>query len=219
MKKIFVILVTIYISFLNAISLREFYQNAPASENFDKYLSLENGETYTGGLIIGQLLNIETFELDGSDGENVKIVGNGAILDLQGEEISISYCDNVLEISDCVIINGSIRFRGIATDDITVFPTGNISYNTFYNCHDYAVRLQGCAEGITIERNIAVNSVDTGRDFVYVSGASTDWLPTGVNYALSGQVGLYGTPEVIDNFSYFTRENFNSDLLKHFTGL
>jgi hypothetical protein len=46
------------------------------------------------------------------EGVDVKLVGNGAMIDLQGEQICMSYCSNRLDIEDCVIINGNIRFRG-----------------------------------------------------------------------------------------------------------
>jgi len=150
---------------------------------------------------------------------DVKINGNGAVIDLLGEEILISYCENKLDIEDCVIINGNIRYRGINTSDYQLMPIGSVSYVTFFNCHDYAVRVTGAGAGILIENCIAVNSVDTDFDFTYTAGMPLEWLPTGINFAVSVQIEAYGFPLVRDNFSYFYREDLNSEPLHHFTML
>ncbi len=220
MKKIplLLLLCLTFVQIFN-LSLKEIYKITEPNSIYDKVLTLETGVTYTGGLLIGNLYNIENGDLAGDGGFDVKFQGNGAILDLDGQEISISYCSNRLDIENCVIINGNIRFRGIDTADDIQTPIGSIRYITFYNCHDYAIRLQGSGEGILLERNIAVNSIDTGWDYVYVSGCSTEWLRTGINFAPSGQFGSYGMPVINDNFSYFENENDNFDNLKHFTFL
>jgi len=218
-KHILLFLIFLVINPIFSISLKEVYEVAEPGSNYDKFIELETGVTYTGGLLIGNLLNLENGELEGDGGYDVKIQGNGAILDLDGQEICISYCGKRLDIEDCVIIHGNIRFKGINSSDHIQMPTGSVSYVTFYDCHDYAIRIQGAGQGVLLERNIAVNAIDTGLDFIYVSGCSSDWLPTGINYAPSGQFGFYGVPEVKENFSYFEDIHENMENINHFTYL
>ena len=144
----------------------------------------------------------------------MRIDGNGAVLDLQGGEICISYCDNVLDIDDCVIINGDIRYRGVQSGTYTAKPAGSVRYVTFYKPHDYAVRIFGCGDNILVERNIFVDTRNTGPDFMYISGYSNDWLPTGSSVAFSG-LG-YGTPMIKDNWSYHSDPAVNADMKNHF---
>ena len=89
----------------------------------------------------------------------------GAILDLQGEEICIAYCNSRLDIEDCVIINGNVRFRGYDDAATHLLPEGSVRYVTFYKPHDYGVRMYACGSGILLERNIVVDPVDTGPGF------------------------------------------------------
>lgn len=221
MKKILVNWIVVISFFLfmlpvNAISLKEIYDSASAFGEFHKYIELQTGEIYTGGLHIGKTFNNEDYLLEGSEGLNVKIIGNGAILDLKGEQISISYCENILEIEDCIILNGNVRFRGINVEGIQAQPVGSIRYVTFYQPHDYGIRLQGSGDGIIIERNLVIDAICTGDDFVYTTGMPTEWLPTGMNYSFSVQNGFYGTPIVLDNWSFFSDEQSNSNPLLHF---
>ena len=84
---------------------------APKHQGRDVFVvELEAGVTYTGGLYIGKVFNRINALFEGV-GHDVRIVGNGAILDLEGGEICISYCGNTLDIDDCVIVNGNIRYR------------------------------------------------------------------------------------------------------------
>ena len=206
----------LFLSQLFSTTLKEVYDESFPQNEYDKYLELETGITYTGGLLIGKILSPFTFDLQGDEGLDVRIQGNGAILDLQGEEICISYCDNILDIEDCVIINGNVRFKGIDTSTLQGIPTGSVRYVTFYHPHDYGIRMTGCGDGITIERNIVVNAIDTGNDYIFMTGISSDWLPTGSNIAATGQSGFYGFPLMIDNWSYFSNEETNDIPLKHF---
>ena len=41
-------------SILYSITLKEAYDSAPSQAGYDKYLELETGVTYTGGLLIGK---------------------------------------------------------------------------------------------------------------------------------------------------------------------
>ena len=201
---------------LFSITLKEVYDSAPPQDDYDKYLELETGITYTGGLLIGKILSPFTYDLQGDEGQNVRIEVNGTILDLQGEEICISFCDNILDIEDCVIINGNVRFKGIDTSTLIGVPTGSVRYVTFYKPHDYGIRMTGCGDGITVERNIVVDAIDTGNDYIFMTGISSDWLPTGSNISATGQIGFYGFPLMIDNWSFHNNEENNDIPLKHF---
>ena len=119
------------------------------------------------------------------EGEDVRIVGNGAILDLQGEHLCIAYCSNRLEIDNCVVLNGDIRYRGYTDSTHDVRPTGFVKQVTFYKPHDYAVRMFASGQGIQIERNIVQDAVDTGLDFLPLTGEFSPWLPTGASFAAS----------------------------------
>ncbi len=153
-------------------------------------------------MFIGNFYNPQRQNFINVSEENVKIVGNGAILDLQGQQICISYCNKQLDIEDCVIINGNIRFRGDNTLNFDAIPTGSVRYVTFYQPHDYAIRLQGAGTGITIERNLVVDVVDTGVDFNPYNGVSSLLLPSGTSYSGSVQIQDYGFPFIKDNWSY-----------------
>ena len=219
MKKYLILLLILMVGILPSISLKEVFEAAPASAGFDKYLELETGQIYTGGLLIGNIFSPITTVLEGDEGLDVKIIGNGAILDLQGEQICISYCDNILEIDNCIIINGNIRYRGINLTDELIEPTGYVEYCTFYNTHDYGVRIFGAGTGIHLERNIFMNAVCTGDDFTYINGSPLEWLPTGANVCISIFYGTYGVPELIDNWSFHSNEIANADPIRHFVEL
>jgi len=195
-----------------ATSLKETYDAASPAGGYDKYIVLETGVTYTGGLWIGGTFNRITATFEQHD-EDVRIVGNGAILDLQGQEVCIAYCNSRLDLEDCVIINGNVRYRGY--DDLTthLVPQGSVRYITFYQPHDYGVRLYGCGAGILVERNIVVDAIDTGPDFHFLTGMSMEWLTTGANFSLSVQATAY---DVFENWSYHSDPEANADPLRHF---
>jgi len=209
----------ILISNAYTITLKEVYEVAPAIGDYDKYLTLQTGVIYTGGLLIGKIFDPIITDLSGPEGLDVRIEGNGAILDLGGEQICISYCNNKLDIDNCIILNGNIRYRGINNPTGIEIPTGYIQYCTFYQPHDYAVRLQGAGGNITLERSIFVDAVNTGDDFTYLTGIPMEWLPTGANVAISIFYGTYGIPNLLDNWSYHSDEVINADSTKHFVEL
>ncbi len=220
MKKILLIIFLSIFGFsAHSITLKEVYETAPAQGAYDKYLVLETGVTYTGGLLIGKIFDPIIADLSGPEGLDVRIEGNGAILDLEGEQISISYCNNKLDIDNCIIINGNIRYRGTNNSLGEEIPTGYVQYCTFYQPHDYAIRLQGAGDDILLERNIFVDAVDTGDDFTYINGASMEWLPTGANVAISIFYYTYGIPTLLDNWSYHSNEEINIEPTKHFVEL
>ena len=95
-----------------------------------------------------------------------------------------------------------MKFRGYQDANTTLTPEGSVRYVTFYEPVDYAVRLFGTGQGIVIENNIVVDTVDTGPDFMYLTGYSSGWLPTGASFALSLQDG---NRNLFDNWSYHKR--------------
>jgi len=220
MKKHLLLLILIIFAInVYSITLKEAYEVAIAQGEYNKYLVLETGVTYTGGLLIGKIYDPNITDLSGPEGLNVNIQGNGAILDLEGEQICISYCSNKLDIDNCIIINGNIRYRGTNNSLGVEIPTGCVQYCTFYEPHDYAIRLQGAGGNIILERNIFVDAVDTGDDFTYLNGSPMEWLPTGSNVAISIFYGTYGVPTLLDNWSFHSDEEINLDGTKHFVEL
>jgi hypothetical protein len=201
---------------VDAVTLREAYEQAGSQGEYDKVVVLETGVTYTGGLLIGPVLSPLTWEMEGEPGKNVRIIGNGAILDLQGEQLCISYCFNRLDIDDCIILHGNIRFRGVNNTFYQGVPTGSVRHVTFYQPHDYGVRMQVAGDGITIERNLIVDAVDTGWDFIYTTGFSSEWLPTGTSIAGCVHSPM---PTVIRNWTYHSDPIRNAQALAHFSFL
>lgn len=198
----------------SAGTLQEMYDRAPADQGYDRYIVLATGVTYTGGLWIGGTYEPITAQFE-PGGENVRIVGNGAILDLQGGEICVAYGTHRLDIDDCIILQGDIRFRGYTGAAAALTPTGSVRHCTFYHPHDYGVRTVQCGAGILIERNIIVGAVDTGADFLFLNGYATNWLPTGGSVSLS----LVGGAAVVANWSYHEEPAVNADPVRHFNVL
>lgn len=199
--------------FSQATTLREAVQSAGPAGGYDRWVELEPGEVYTGGLLIGPIFLPYSDQPVGPPGEDVRIVGNGAVLDLQGGRICISYCNNRLDISDCVILDGDVRFRGY--DPTGLMPAGSVSQVTFWMPQDYGVKviLGDCQ--VTLERNLIVDAVDTGWDFLYLTGIPSDWLPTGMSIAC----GYGGGIDVRENWSYHSDPLINADPLAHFAYL
>jgi len=104
-------------------TLQAAFETAVPEAGYDRYLHLETGRVYTGGLIIGPTWDEDaTTFMDSELGLDVMIEGNGAILDMQGQMICISFCDNRLDIQDCIIVAGQVRFRGDNTPEIDRVP-------------------------------------------------------------------------------------------------
>ncbi len=200
-----------------SIPLQKAFDNAGPGGGYDKVVVLEPGQVYTGGLFIGPVLSLISVGMEGPPGMDVLIQGNGAILDLEGGQICISYCNNRLDIEDCVILNGNIRFRGLRTAFHDVVPFGSVRHVTFYRPYDYGIRLQGSGAGILLERNLVVDAVDTGYDFHWGHGAPHEWLPTGTCIAFSVQAGQYGVPQIRENWSFHTDPERNDLLLAHYS--
>jgi len=193
-------------------TLEEMYDAAPPGAGYDKYVVLETGVTYTGGLWIGGTFNRITAQFEPAH-LDVRIVGNGAVLDLQGGEICIAYCNNRLDIDDCVILNGHLRYRGYDDATIHLLPEGSVRQVTFYQPHDYAVRLYACGDGVLVERNLVVDAIETGPDFQYISGVPMEMLPTGTSFSLS--LATWAT-DFYENWTYHSDPALNADPLRHF---
>jgi hypothetical protein len=199
------------------IPLQSAFEAAGPQSGYDRYLVLQTGQVYTGGLLIGPCWdNDRTLFLDDEAGLDLMIEGNGAILDLQGQQICISFCGNRLDIQDCIILNGNVRFRGEVDPEVDRTPEGSVRYCTFYRPHDYAVRLAGTGAGVLLERNIVVDPVDTGQEGLVWSGITGENLPTGLAFGLTVQVGTYGLADVQDNWTWFSDPVRNEELLNHF---
>lgn len=203
-----------------AITLKEAFEASGPRDGYDRWVELETGVVYTGGLMFGRVYSPITneFLLD-ELGQDVRIVGNGAILDLQGEQICISYCDNRLDISDCVVINGCIRFRGDNDFGTELQPVGSVRYVTFHQPQDYGIRLQGAGRGVTLERNLVVDTIDTGIDFAASTGLPGPLMPTGTAIGMSVQTGDYGWANVHHNWTYFSNPEWNAEEFHHYSYL
>jgi hypothetical protein len=200
---------------VRAITLQEAYDRASPRDGYDRWVELETGVVYTGGLQIGPSLWPHSGDLVGEPGCDVRIVGRGAVLDLQGQQICISYCANRLDLDDCVVRDGDVRFRGL-TGDVHLVPTGSVRHVTFYRPQDYGVRLQRCGAGIVLERNLVVDAIDTGPDFIYTHGAAHDRLPTGASFSSGVTEGM---AVVRENWSWHADPAANADPLRHFSFL
>ena len=199
------------------VTLQSAFEAAGPQGGYDRYLVLQTGQVYTGGLLIGPTWDDDrTMFIDDELGLDVMIEGNGAILDLQGQQICISYCGNRLDLTDCIILNGGVRFRGELDQAVDRTPEGSVSYCTFYEPHDYAVRLEGAGAGVFCSRNIVVNTVDTGPDVQAWNGITSSNLPTGLAFGLSVQTATYGTPNIQDNWTWFREASINAELLRHY---
>jgi len=175
---------------INAVTLEEMYNTAESGNGYYKYIELEEGVTYTGGL--------EIEALNGDPHQDIAIIGNGAIIDMDSSLILFSNIAGRLDIENCIIINGQIRYKShdVYASPDSIKPTGSVKHVTFYHAKSYAVRLQGTGEGILLERNLAVSTISSGNENQSIN------MPTGMSYAFSIIESNFGTPEIIDNWSF-----------------
>ncbi len=199
---------------IGATTLREAVQAAGPLNGYDRWVELETGVIYTGGLLVGPIFRPYSDSPYGPEGEDIRIVGNGAILDLQGGQICVSFCNNRLDIDDCVIVNGGVRWRGYHPHDL--HPRGSVRNVTFWQPHDYALRAQNAGPGIELERNLIVDVIDTGWDYIYLTGIPSDWMPTGTGISLCITTA---SPLTRENWSYHSNAVANADPLTHFSFL
>lgn len=180
---------------LSATTLKEVWDSSTSNGEFEKYLVLNAGETYTGGLVLSS-----EFDTD----KPTKIVGKGAILDLENEKILIDRVDGAgFAIEDCVITNGGIEFKSFYGD---IYPKGDIKYITFYEPLEYGIRMNSSGEDISVTKSIFHSAVWNG---------GTGFSPDGINVAIESS-DLYGTPDIIDNWSYHIGEPMG-DYSVHFS--
>ena len=106
------------------LSLREVYEAAPAQDGYDRVLTLETGRLYTGGLLIGPVWDDDRQRFVGGPGADVRIEGNGAILDLRGQQLVISFCDRRLDVVDCIITGGGSGSGATSRRRSTARPGG-----------------------------------------------------------------------------------------------
>lgn len=178
MKRV-IMLLFLSISLVFSTTLQDMYDNATAGTGFDRIIELESGVTYTGGL-----------EVDGAtDGAaSLKIIGNGAILDMEGEKLFFGNTGKSFDIKDLAVINGFFHFSGQSAQ-----PNGIVKFVTFYNPISYGVKMEQVGgDKITLERNIVVGATDTGT-------FNNTGHPTGISFGLDKDFPFDG---VKDNFSF-----------------
>ena len=137
MKKILLILIPFII---NATTLEQMYQNAGPGLGYERLILLEKDSVYTGGITI--------------DSVSVGIKGNGAIIDLAGDSISVNG-NVVFDMDACVIKGGyaGLVLRGDATS--------KISHCTFYG-NQFGVLCDGHTGMIEMVNSIISNSLEYG---------------------------------------------------------
>jgi hypothetical protein len=217
MKQKYIVLMLVSALCLQGVSLQQAYREASPANGYQHYIELDANQIYTGGLLVGKVLDPIRLELEGSDAGDVCIQGNGAIIDLQGEQIGTLFNTDKLDISDAVIINGSVRYAGVDNGTFQQVPRGSVHYCTFYQPHDFGVRLQGAGSEVDITRNICVDAVETGPDYAYANGFSFVTIPTGGSF--SGDITFMNPPRFSENWSYHNNEDTNRDSLRHFNFL
>jgi len=138
MKKLLLLL---FIPFLiNATSLQQMFQASGPGLGYDHLIILEKDSIYTGGLII----------ID----ESVGIKGNGAIIDLTGDSISIQGTA-IFDIDACVIKGGyaGLILRSDAASKVT--------HCTFYG-NQFGILCDGHTGYIEVENSIFSNNSSYG---------------------------------------------------------
>lgn len=176
MKRI-IMLLLVSVSLAFSATLQEMYDNALPAGDYDKLIELENGVIYTGGLSI-----------DGAtDGtaSSIQIIGNGAILDMEGGKFYFANTEKTFDIQDLAVTNGFFHFFGQSAA-----PTGIVKFVTFYNPISYGVRMEYCGDNIQLERNIVAGAIDTGN--MGISG-------TGISFGIDKDFPLDG---IIENWSF-----------------
>ena len=190
-------------------TLRQMFDAAESDDDYEKHIVLEKGKTYVGGLTNGRNYNTETHKYDlGDEAKDLRIECNGAILDLQGEEIKTSVTTKRMDINNCIILNGGVRYFGdIDADNANKMtsPVGFVKNCTFYKPEKYAVRIQGAGESITVSGNIFYEAQDVGFDLDPYTKELNNGLPTGINCAFSTKIS-FGQPDIKDNWSFHTGE-------------
>ncbi len=136
----------LFSSIVKATSLQKMYDNAQPYGAYDKLIILQDDVIYTGGFI--------------QDVEKVCIQGNGAIIDLLGENIVVDGENKEIEIHHCIFIS-SLPYETYVL--LKNDACGHFINNTFYSIEDSVVsriclRFEECTAGNSlIYNNIFVN--------------------------------------------------------------
>ncbi len=164
MKKITIILGMA--ALLSAASLQEFYDAASSGEGYDKHLILSDSISYTGGFIQAH--------------PRVKISGNGAYLDLQGDSIVVAGAGKILDI-ERVVFHNSLLEETIFVhyrDD----ASGTLQHNTFFGKYGYGranggVRFTNCLNVSSVLQNNIFAGLSEPLFFVSDTTLSDDDIP------------------------------------------
>jgi hypothetical protein len=134
----------------HAVTLQSVYDAAGPREGYTKYLELDAGANYTGGLTIPA-------------GDIVCIKGNGATIDLQTSTIQIQVKGTKLDMDHCVVKNGGLASAGYTQGALNfVGSSGNVVNNTFYG-NTIGIRVYATGPGaVTVMNNIVVWNSFTG---------------------------------------------------------
>jgi len=125
-------------------TLQSVYDAAGPQGEYTKYLQLDGGATYTGGLTI-------------PEGDIVCIKGNGTTIDLQTSTIQILGKGLKLDVDHCIIKNGGLASAGYTQGALSfVGSSGNVINNTFYG-NTLGIRIYSTGPGaVTVMNNIIV---------------------------------------------------------------
>ena len=121
-------------------TLQQMYISASAGLGYDKMIELEGDSVYLGGLSITN--------------QKVAIRGQGAIIDLQGSNISASG-NAVIDLDGCVIINGNSALY--ATESVT----SRITQCTFYG-NQIAIHFMALSGMIEVGNTILAHNSQYG---------------------------------------------------------
>jgi hypothetical protein len=134
----------------SAATLQSVYDAADPQAGYTKYLQLDAGATYTGGLTV-------------LASDMVCIKGNGATLDLQTSTIQIQGKGARLDVDHCVIKNGGLASAGYAEGALSfVGSSGSVVNNTLYG-NTVGIRVYSTGPGaVTVINNVVVRSSFTG---------------------------------------------------------
>jgi len=127
-------------------SLQEMYNTAQPQDGYDKLIILQENTIYTGGFT--------------QNVEKICIQGNGAIIDLLGENILVDGGNKEIIVHHCIFIS-SLKYNTYLSLKNGAY--GNFINNTFYNIKDSIVsqtciRFDECnVSNSIIRNNIFVN--------------------------------------------------------------
>jgi len=144
------VLVLLFPAVTHCVTLQSVYLSAPSQAGYDRYLELESGMTYTGGI-------------DVSSGMTVCIKGNGATIDLQGSMIQVVDYTARLDIDHCVLVHGGNPDYGPGQAALNfVASSGNVINNTIYG-NTVGIRVYlSPLNAVRIKNNIIVKNLLAG---------------------------------------------------------